>query len=145
MDIKETRNFIDFRLQQAGGNPNLQLFDDGAISVIHAYSQGSPRVIVSLCRNALLIASEIKRHQITAEIVLHTIEKTTVPDPDRRARAVQAAQAAATLVAPSLEAAVEPAREEIVRLQGAREERATQLLLRVAARARTQTVDTLGS
>ncbi len=136
MDINETRSFVHFRLRQAGAQENPTIFDEGAIRVIHAYSQGSPRVIVSLCRNALLIASEIKRRKITAEIVLHTIEKTTVPNPERRARAVEAARAAMTVSVPSLESTSEQMHDDIVRLQGAREERATNLLLRAAARAR---------
>ena len=89
---EETRRFIDFRLVQAGGTPRTTPeFDEPAIRVIHAYAEGNPRVIVTLCRNALLIASQIKTHLIGQEIVFHTIEKTTVPDSARRARAANAA------------------------------------------------------
>ncbi|HEO70784.1 MAG TPA: hypothetical protein ENN80_05925 [Candidatus Hydrogenedentes bacterium] len=89
--FEETRHFIDFRLAQAGVNPdNGVVFADVALRAIHAYAEGNPRVIVTLCRNAMLFAAQVGSREIGQDIILHTIEKTTVPDRARRARAVAA-------------------------------------------------------
>ncbi len=87
----ETRQFVEFRLKQAGAEPGkAPEFDDSAIRVIHAYAEGNPRVIVTLCRNALLVASRLNTRQIGQDVIFHTIEKTTMADGERRARAVAA-------------------------------------------------------
>jgi type II secretory pathway predicted ATPase ExeA len=135
--LEETRRLIEFRLRQAGADGDrAPAFDDGAVSVIHAYSEGVPRVIVTLCRNALLVASRIRKRDIGPEIILHTIDKTTVPDPEKRAQALAAARRAAA--PPSVPAEpVAPAGGTWA--PATREERASQLLLRAAARARQKT------
>ncbi len=92
IQLEETRQFVDFRLRQAGTTAERgPVFDDAAVRAIHVYAQGNPRVIVTLCRNALLLASQIQTRMIGQDVILHTIEKTTVPDRDRRERAVAAA------------------------------------------------------
>lgn len=92
IQFEETRRFIEFRLQQAGGEPGKgPELDEAALRAIHAYAEGNPRVIVTLCRNVLLAAAQIKTRRIGQEIVFLTLEKTTVPDKERRARAVAAA------------------------------------------------------
>lgn len=87
LTIEEMEYLIDFRLMQAGAVPGTgPAFTPAALRAIHAYSEGSPRVIVTLCRNVLLIAAQLRERAITQEMVLHTIDKTTLPDPARRAR-----------------------------------------------------------
>ncbi len=85
--LAETRELVDFRLRQGGAvGGRAPVFEDGAIKTIHAYAQGSPRETVTICRNALLLAAQIRTRQIGQAIILHTIEKTTLPDPERHAR-----------------------------------------------------------
>jgi general secretion pathway protein A len=145
--LEETRHLVAFRVQQAGGVSNLApTFDDGAVSVIHAYAEGNPRTIVTLCRNALFVSSQIRTHQVSSEIVLHTIEKTTVPDAEKRARAVAAARlypdgysraAAPVSEKPELPRRVERTPYDVgFNVQDSREKRAAELLLRAAARGR---------
>ena len=152
--LDETRHLIEFRIRQAGcinmdtgggASDRSPTFDDGAVRVIHAFAEGNPRVIVTLCRNSLLVASQIKTRLIGSEIVLHTIEKTTVPDAEKRARAVAAAR-----LAPTSNTTVSLRRDGCINidtaerapydigpsLQGSREQRAAELLLRAAARGR---------
>ncbi len=137
--IEETRHFIEFRLRQAGGEgPRAPEFDDAAVQTVHAYTEGVPRVIVTLCRNALLEASQMKKRRITAEIILHTIEKTTLPNPEKRA---QAAAAARMTDAPPKQAPVEAAswaaetpRPLAMMPQTIREKKASDMLLRAAER-----------
>lgn len=130
--IEETRQFIDFRLRQAGAaGPLAPLFDDGAVRVIHAYANGNPRVMVTLCRNALLLGAKTGRRHINAEVVLHTVQKTTVPDAERRARAVAAARDATTLSAPYLAGDAAPVQTTVLPpLTGSRDRRAAEMLLR---------------
>jgi type II secretory pathway predicted ATPase ExeA len=140
--LDETRRLIEFRLSQAGAPGDAaSVFDDGALSVIHAYSEGNPRVIVTLCRNALLAASQVRRRPISAEIVIYTIEKTTVPDAEKRARALGAARLAAPQPSASTVRPSEPPRMRTTTVEGSREERASQLLLKAAAKAKPRPVD----
>jgi len=84
LDGEETRHFIDFRLEQAVGDARLRPeFDDLSIEIIHRFAEGSPRVTVSLCRNSLLVAAHLKTRRITPTIVLNTIEKTTLAEPEK--------------------------------------------------------------
>jgi general secretion pathway protein A len=132
----EMRQFIEFRLAQAGtsGVQGPQ-FDETALRAIHAYSEGSPRLIVNLCRNALLLAAQLKVRAIGHDIIIHTIEKTTLPDPERRARVAAAVMAslgkapvteppAAAAPAAAPEVAPRPRRETLTR-----DQRAAQILL----------------
>lgn len=96
VSFEEMRQFITYRLQQAGAEPGHgPVFEETALRAIHAYSEGSPRVIVTLCRNSLLLAAQLGMPSITADIVIRTIDKTTLPDPERRARVAAAAGVAA--------------------------------------------------
>lgn len=134
IQLEEMRRFIDFRLLQAGARPGASPeFDDAAMRAIFAYSEGSPRVIVTLCRNAMLVAAQLKTRRINHEIVLHTIEKTTLPDPEKRARV-----AGAVMDALRSAGAAPVSREEEPKLVKAaqtgrtRDQKAAQMLLRSA-------------
>jgi general secretion pathway protein A len=141
----EVRHFIEFRSRQAGGgDERIPIFDDQAVLLIHAYSEGNPRVVVNLCRNILLVAGQIRTRRIGRDLVLHSIEKTTVPDPEKRARLARAVLQLAeqpsgntVKVAPPLPHAavpVPPAPSAAVpeRRMTERDERATRLLIRAA-------------
>lgn len=132
--LDETRYLIEFRVRQAGGTSERRpSFDDGALRVIHSYAEGNPRVIVTLCRNALLVASQIKTRQIGSEIILHTIEKTTVPDAEKRARAVAAVRLAPTAnTTVPLRRDERGARDQAINMGSPREKRAAELLLKAA-------------
>jgi general secretion pathway protein A len=129
----ETRDFVQFRLQQAGAQPgHAPDFDDQAIALIHAYSEGNPRVIVTLCRNILLVAGQLRTRSIGRDLVLHTVEKTTVPDPDKRARLARAIlETAGHMKSPRIAAAGAPP-ALVPDIITERDERATRLLMRAA-------------
>ena len=139
IDVAEMRGFIEFRLRQAGATPQGgPFFDDVAVKVIHAYSEGSPRLSVTLCRNAMLLAARLQKRVIDRDMILHTIEKTTVPDPEKRAKALAAANTGQPVAQSFAEAPVRPSpRREIVsgnqtRQVMSRDERASLLLNRAA-------------
>lgn len=54
LDEAETKQMIDFRLQQAGYKNQPPLFTDEAIKLIYEYSQGYPRRIAMLCHDCLV-------------------------------------------------------------------------------------------
>jgi len=144
IQFEETLQFVEFRLRQAGATQGSgPVFDAPAVRAIHAYAEGNPRVIVTLCRNALLVASQIKARQIGQEIIFHTIEKTTVPNRARQARAAAASMEGAPAppsvatapggTMPGTAAAYpDPPRMGSGRVLDEREQRASRLLLKTA-------------
>ena len=70
LDADETLRYIDQRLQIAGALPySSPLFSEEAISAVHRYSRGLPRLINTLCENALIAAYAKRLLSVPAEIV----------------------------------------------------------------------------
>ncbi len=65
--IETTQAYINWRLDIAGGQK--QLFENGSISAIHRYSGGIPRLINTLCDNALLEGFLRKKRSIDEKMV----------------------------------------------------------------------------
>jgi len=129
IQYEEVRHFIDFRLEKSGAMPGEgPEFDEVALRAIYAFSEGSPRVIVTLCRNALLLAAQLQVKQIGHDIILHTIEKTTLPDPDKRAKVAAAVMAALRNQPFGLES--DGKADKSVRDRMTRDQRAAQILLK---------------
>lgn len=53
LDLEETREMIEFRIQQAGYKSGMHLFLNEAVREIHRYSRGYPRQITMLCHRSL--------------------------------------------------------------------------------------------
>jgi general secretion pathway protein A len=64
LDVRETRELINFRIKAAGYDSHLELFLDEAVSEIYNYTRGYPRRITMLC------------HQVLKELILQN--KTAV-------------------------------------------------------------------
>ena len=94
-------------------------------------------MIVTICRNTLLAAAQLRTRQITPEIVMHTIEKTTLPDPGRRARAAAAVRESMprAVIPPQ---APNPVPVTIDRTGMTRDQRAAQMLLRASKERQNQ-------
>jgi general secretion pathway protein A len=71
-DLEDTKNYIEHRLQIAGyqGQP---LFTPAALRSIWENSHGVPREINTLCFNALLLATAIKKDRIDSDILEEVI------------------------------------------------------------------------
>ncbi len=92
MARQDVQELLQFRIDQALADPERAPgFTEGAIDVIYAYAEGNPRTMVTLARNALLVAARLQTRGIGPEIVVHVIDKTMVPDPELRKRAIAAA------------------------------------------------------
>lgn len=83
--VDEVGDLIAYRLRLAGAGERGPVFEESAVRAIYAYSKGNPRLIVTLCRNSLLAAARLRTRQIGQAIILHTVETTMPPDPERKA------------------------------------------------------------
>ena len=54
LNLEETRGYIQRRLQIAGVPPEIPLFSEAAVAAIFRHSNGFPRLINTICENALL-------------------------------------------------------------------------------------------
>jgi general secretion pathway protein A len=68
LTVQETRTYINRRLQLAGGSAGT-LFPDETVEHVHHFSKGIPRLINTLCENALIIAYARQLKQVSPEFV----------------------------------------------------------------------------
>lgn len=70
----EVREYVRFRLVQAGGRADL--FDESALQAIARGSRGIPRVINILCNGALVLGFADEVRTITGELIESVIQET---------------------------------------------------------------------
>ena len=73
MNSESTAEYIAHRLSCVDGNPKI--FESDAVAMIHKISSGIPRLVNTLCDNALFEASLLKRHHIGAAIIMQVAEE----------------------------------------------------------------------
>jgi len=64
---KDTKDYIKHRLSVAGSNK--EIISDEAIQLLYQFTNGTPRLINTVCDNALLEGYLSKRHTIDGSIV----------------------------------------------------------------------------
>jgi general secretion pathway protein A len=70
LDPSETRGYIERRLQLAGAdNAEQRLFPVETIACIYQHSRGIPRLINTVCENALIAGYARQMHSITTDII----------------------------------------------------------------------------
>ena len=70
LDLEETKGYIERRLQLAGANSHAStIFPAQTLAVIQRYSRGIPRLINTVCENALIAAYAKQIRNVTPEIV----------------------------------------------------------------------------
>ena len=70
LDGNETKGYIERRLQIAGtGSQGSTLFPDQTIIAVYRYSRGFPRLINTICENALIIAYARQLRSVTPDII----------------------------------------------------------------------------
>ena len=70
LDSEETRGYIQRRLQLAGANSHTEaLFPLKTIAAVHRQSRGIPRLINTLCENALISAYAKQLRSVTPKII----------------------------------------------------------------------------
>jgi general secretion pathway protein A len=73
LELKETREYIQHRLEHAGGNKNI--FQPDAILEIFKHAEGVPRLINSLCDTALVYAFAEGRQRVTGRLVAQMVQE----------------------------------------------------------------------
>jgi hypothetical protein len=73
LSYKDTKSYINHRLTQAGAD-RQDIFSEEAIDLIYRYSKGLPRLINTICDNAMLIGLSRKKKTIDEEIIRETYE-----------------------------------------------------------------------
>jgi len=69
---ESTNGYIHHRIRLAGSHEKI--FDDSAIKLIHHYSRGIPRLINTICDNALFEGYLLKRKTVGADLVSSVID-----------------------------------------------------------------------
>jgi len=69
LNLEETRKYMARRLQIAGVSGESKIFSDAAISAVFRHSRGIPRLINTVCENALLSGYAKRASSITPEII----------------------------------------------------------------------------
>ena len=69
LDEQQTRAYVLSRLERAGAKPDGAVFSEEALSTLHDYSRGIPRIINNLCENALVNAFARQQKPVDSDIV----------------------------------------------------------------------------
>ena len=70
LDLQETKEYIQWRLHVAGANSSADtMFPEPTIAAVYEYSLGIPRVINTICENALVTAYAAQAHIVSASMV----------------------------------------------------------------------------
>jgi general secretion pathway protein A len=70
LSLEETQAYVQRRLQLAGGGPeSYRLFPESTIAYVHNYSGGIPRLINTICRNALITSFAQQVRTVSPETV----------------------------------------------------------------------------
>ncbi len=70
----ETLQYIAYRLRVATGRGKVR-FTRGAVKLVYKYSEGTPRMINSICDRALLVGYVREKHAITARVVRQAVKE----------------------------------------------------------------------
>jgi len=107
-----TADYIRHRLAVAGAEGGSAIFDDEAIGHVHAFSQGLPRLINTVCDNAMLAAYSAGVRSIDGPFVQRVVEQlrreTSEPRGGESRRAAPAVSDPAVARASALESAEQP-------------------------------------
>jgi general secretion pathway protein A len=70
LNLDETGGYITRRLQLAGATSNATLlFPADTVARVHRHSRGIPRLINTVCENALITAYARQAHSVTPDII----------------------------------------------------------------------------
>ena len=73
---QEVPDYIRKKIRAAGESPDI--IDTAAISFVHSYSQGNPRLIDNVMTDAMTIGSQMEKKVIDADVMLAAINNQTL-------------------------------------------------------------------
>lgn len=74
LNREDTEKYVHHRLSVAGA-PKPNLFDADAIALIHDYSRGLPRIINTLCDNAMLSAYSVGQREMGGALIESVVKQ----------------------------------------------------------------------
>jgi general secretion pathway protein A len=106
LDPEETRGYIHRRLLVAGADPNAPaLFPAETIAAVYRHSRGIPRLINTICENALISAYARQAPSVTPDIIEEIatdfrlgVMRPSQPEPARHSDDSDAQRTAKTLL-----------------------------------------------
>ena len=69
LDEEQTKAYVLSRLERAGAKPETPVFSEQALTTVHEYSRGIPRLINNLCENAMVSAFARQQKPVTPDMV----------------------------------------------------------------------------
>jgi general secretion pathway protein A len=69
LDVNETKGYIECRLQLAGSTDPGKIFPAEAVAAVHRHARGFPRLINTICENALIAAYARQAASVTPEMI----------------------------------------------------------------------------
>ncbi len=69
LDLNETKGYIERRLELVGCPAPAKVFPAETIAAIHSHSRGTPRLINTICENALIVGYARQAASVTPEII----------------------------------------------------------------------------
>ncbi len=69
LDMSETKGYIECRLQLGGGTEPGKIFPAETVAAVHRHSRGFPRLVNTICENALIAAYARQATSVTPEMI----------------------------------------------------------------------------
>lgn len=98
MDAADTRDYIAHRLRVAGGTPDMVRFAQGAVTAIHRFAGGLPRLVNAVADRALLIGYTAEARQIETHHARQAIGEVAPAERRRSVRRTKIITSAVTTV-----------------------------------------------
>lgn len=73
LTAEETQDYINYKINLAGGSQNNKIFDEQACSIIYEYSEGIPSIINWICDKSLMQSSLLNKRKISSELVFEVV------------------------------------------------------------------------
>lgn len=90
LTFEQTGEYIRWRLARAGANGDAPIFPPETVAEIYAHSQGYPRLINTICENALIFACGAQTRTIAPALILEACNDLRIEKPHMQARAENA-------------------------------------------------------
>ena len=68
----EVAAYILHKIERAGGSRTI--IDEAALSAVHSFAQGNPRLIDNLMTDAIAFGSQLGKHTIDADVILAAVD-----------------------------------------------------------------------
>jgi general secretion pathway protein A len=69
LDLNESQGYIERRLHLAGSPVPAKIFPPETVAMIHHYSRGTPRLINTICENALVVAYARQAETVAPDVI----------------------------------------------------------------------------